>query len=820
MSTKMVCPNGATRSILGDAAMLWLLWTLSSSFSRLAGWALFYMLPYDVILFPLTVGLLLGVSQWALLRSRIPRIAPWIVASVVGWHLGATALDTAMHLGAPLPLSPNGHFEASEILYAALRWGTPALLAGTFQCLILRRRGAGAWGYWPIGNGLAYALAGGLVALLGSFAIFPAPFAGAFLGVIGGALAGAMSGGVLILLLEKIARKNHRKVNDFLAVQPEVGYAVTSDGLAAVEPASAGRTIKTGPFATPARATAVGALLGIPGLFVLAALCALTVGIPVPMRGWDRGPDVAAISPMVVIIYSLFFGGIPLIVAVFAGGLFGNFAWRYANPDAQEGEKAPDIPPLIELQEEAFEKSLKPLLAVVLVITATTIIVLVVGLLWPYNVRVVNFPEDRSMGKLLVMREPGGWRFLAEAQGDVAIPGNNALRLDVSAGEVHDLSPLAKLDPDALRDLTLTEGEVRDDDLEYVIHFRSLRVLGLAGPGFTNAGVQRIILLKELKNLLILKSGMTDAGLAQLAQLTFLQRLRLDGNLNLTDAGLRVLGDMGALTRLSLDDNPQFTDALAIPVARLTSLEHLFLAKTQLTDEGLKHLSGLTRLKRLSLEETKVTDAGLAALHGMRDLETLLLYGTGVTEEGANRLRQILPGCEVVLQGENEVESSPAVSGLTGTLKAGDPAPALKIGHWVKGNPVEIGNGRNESVFVVEFWATWCPPCRTSIPHLTEIQKKYRDDGVVVVGISTEDVAEVEPFVRKQNENMEYTVAVDVQGETTRAYMEAAGQKGIPCAFIVDRSGAIAWIGHPMDGEFEATLERLANEPMSASPAS
>ena len=57
------------------------------------------------------------------------------------------------------------------------------------------------------------------------------------------------------------------------------------------------------------------------------------------------------------------------------------------------------------------------------------------------------------------------------------------------------------------------------------------------------------------------------------------------------------------------------------------------------------------------------------------------------------------------------------------TLRVGEPAPKIEVAKWVKGSPTkgfELGK-----VYVVEFWATWCPPCRTSIPHLTELQKKY-----------------------------------------------------------------------------------------------
>src|SRR5437588_12539911 len=60
-----------------------------------------------------------------------------------------------------------------------------------------------------------------------------------------------------------------------------------------------------------------------------------------------------------------------------------------------------------------------------------------------------------------------------------------------------------------------------------------------------------------------------------------------------------------------------------------------------------------------------------------------------------------------------------------GTLSVGDPAPKLQVKEFVKGDPVkELEKGK---VYVVEFWATWCGPCRATIPHLTELAKEHKD---------------------------------------------------------------------------------------------
>lgn len=147
--------------------------------------------------------------------------------------------------------------------------------------------------------------------------------------------------------------------------------------------------------------------------------------------------------------------------------------------------------------------------------------------------------------------------------------------------------------------------------------------------------------------------------------------------------------------------------------------------------------------------------------------------------------------------------SGPAF-GQRSKLSAGDAAPPLNVKTWVKGDAVTIESG---NVYVVEFWATWCVPCRKAMPHLTELQKRHEEDGLIIVGISNEEKGTVERFVENQGEVMGYRVAVDDHSNTRRAYMDAAGLNSIPAAFIVDQRGRVQYIGHPGDSEFDRILE-------------
>ena len=132
-----------------------------------------------------------------------------------------------------------------------------------------------------------------------------------------------------------------------------------------------------------------------------------------------------------------------------------------------------------------------------------------------------------------------------------------------------------------------------------------------------------------------------------------------------------------------------------------------------------------------------------------------------------------------------------------GSSKLGDIAPELDV-KVLKGEPVNLKDGRGKHVYIVEFWATWCAPCQYSIPRLTKLQEKYRDDGLIVIGISDESESTVRPYVEHMGDTMGYTVAVDPRNGTKTRYMGGFGEIPIPRAFVVDVNGRVVWYGNPM----------------------
>jgi len=147
----------------------------------------------------------------------------------------------------------------------------------------------------------------------------------------------------------------------------------------------------------------------------------------------------------------------------------------------------------------------------------------------------------------------------------------------------------------------------------------------------------------------------------------------------------------------------------------------------------------------------------------------------------------------------------------------GSSAPAIKVARWIKGD--KINSFEKGKVYVVEFWATWCGPCKQSIPHLTELAKKYAGK-VTFMGVSCYEKNapkgdyenygdKVAAFVKDFGDKMDYNVAWDGDDAVmSKTWMEAADQNGIPTAFVVDGTSHIVWIGHPMMG-LDETLGKV-----------
>ncbi len=133
------------------------------------------------------------------------------------------------------------------------------------------------------------------------------------------------------------------------------------------------------------------------------------------------------------------------------------------------------------------------------------------------------------------------------------------------------------------------------------------------------------------------------------------------------------------------------------------------------------------------------------------------------------------------------------------SLQVGARAPMqLKVEQWIRGEPFE--NLNRGHVYVIEFGATWCGPCRAAIPHLSELAKKYSGKATIVSVYTDKSVAAVESFIQRMGDRIAYPVVMDNHKMgMQKTWMEPSGLGGIPNAFIVGPEATVVWIGHPID---------------------
>jgi thiol-disulfide isomerase/thioredoxin len=146
----------------------------------------------------------------------------------------------------------------------------------------------------------------------------------------------------------------------------------------------------------------------------------------------------------------------------------------------------------------------------------------------------------------------------------------------------------------------------------------------------------------------------------------------------------------------------------------------------------------------------------------------------------------------------------------------GKAPPPITVAKWVKGDP--LTNFEKGKVYIVDFWATWCGPCKAAIPHLTKLAQDHKGQ-LEIIGVSISEqqkdssdtayIQTVQRFVDKMGDKMDYRVAVDTPDKIMHeTWFKPTGTGGIPTAYIIDQNGLVAWtgIGDPAD------VERITNQ--------
>ncbi|MBI2980578.1 MAG: redoxin domain-containing protein [Chloroflexi bacterium] len=149
-----------------------------------------------------------------------------------------------------------------------------------------------------------------------------------------------------------------------------------------------------------------------------------------------------------------------------------------------------------------------------------------------------------------------------------------------------------------------------------------------------------------------------------------------------------------------------------------------------------------------------------------------------------------VPGCNLSFQPANGSREEAAG---TRSVNAGKLPPSPKVGYLapdftlldLKGNQVRLSDLRGKTVFL-NFWATWCPPCRAEMPEIEALYQEYNDKDVIIVGI---DLLEPENVVGEfvESNGYSWTFVIDTTGEVGNKYRVT----GIPASFFVDKDGVI-----------------------------
>lgn len=138
-------------------------------------------------------------------------------------------------------------------------------------------------------------------------------------------------------------------------------------------------------------------------------------------------------------------------------------------------------------------------------------------------------------------------------------------------------------------------------------------------------------------------------------------------------------------------------------------------------------------------------------------------------------------------------------------VSVGDDAPELKAKEWLNTSaPLTLADLKNQ-VVVVEFWATNCGICVRAIPKLNQLQQKYKNQGVTVVGLTKESKDVIEQYAK--DKKIQYPLGLEA------SFVRTWGVKGIPAAFIIGPNQKIVWSGSPLDDLDKIVAKTLREMP-------
>jgi thiol-disulfide isomerase/thioredoxin len=264
-------------------------------------------------------------------------------------------------------------------------------------------------------------------------------------------------------------------------------------------------------------------------------------------------------------------------------------------------------------------------------------------------------------------------------------------------------------------------------------------------------------------------------------------------------------------TNTSVPPVETVTNNSSIPAESTTNLSPIQLELQTLVQSVQDKINAGKVAETDFTEELKHFDALLAKENGARSdeaaqipyLKALLYFQVfDNPEKGRALVKQIkadYPDTKVGHQADRFLQSldqQQTDEKIQAELAIGAPFPDFSEND-LKGQPLSVGQFKGK-VVLVDFWATWCPPCRAELPGVVELYKKYHAQGLEIVGVSLDsDRKQLADFLKDQ-EGMTWPQYIDGEGETNKLAAKY-GVSSIPFTILVAADGKI--IGKDMDSE-------------------
>lgn len=206
------------------------------------------------------------------------------------------------------------------------------------------------------------------------------------------------------------------------------------------------------------------------------------------------------------------------------------------------------------------------------------------------------------------------------------------------------------------------------------------------------------------------------------------------------------------------------------------------------SDVYFKHSQGIGNAKLKSLDPATQKllgfDAGKSAEAEKRQADANAAYRAQLNNPAKTPRPAAKPEVRSETQGEPAASGDIIVPKLYARSVRGQPAPRMVIEKWLTQKPELAGK-----FILIDFWATWCGPCRRSIPEINNLHARFKDR-LVVIGLSDEEEDEVRSM---KTPKIDYTVAIDRSANM----MKALAVTGIPHAIIIDPKGIVRFEGMP-----------------------